>query len=359
VNDLVSAYNGGVAPVHVRSAVCQIYGYMCCNGVKYGVLTTYDKTWFMYRDSNGTLFVTRCFNYNDVSTPSVLQMYAYVLTLAEIESTCESPPWSKSANSSPQKDPKNSDKKGDDDDDDEEDDDDDDDDDSPEQSKKKQKRNSTSSNPATKPGSSTGKTRSKPMSGQRLAAKTLLFTELPARRLLACGRTGKAYTTIIDGINSVIKVADVSKQPEMREDLDNEAAIYSRLQSLQGRCIPRSLFVGDLWEGLLYGLATEKAGDTVASIGVENLSDSEKQSAMAALTAVHEGGVLHNDIRLENLVRANDICSDSTEPSCQQPQLNKSLMLIDFAGSEWIGTEGDSPKRMAVEMLELRRMLDC
>jgi serine/threonine protein kinase len=98
-------------------------------------------------------------------------------------------------------------------------------------------------------------------------------------------------------------------------------------------------------EGLLYGLATEAGGENIS--GISDLSQEAKNSAIAALSAVHAAGVLHNDIRPENLVRA----------CVEFGSMNKKLMLIDFACSKFVGTGASAHRQIEAEMLLLRRML--
>eukprot|EP00842_Homolaphlyctis_polyrhiza_P004262 jgi/Hompol1/4837/HPOL_003928-RA len=51
-DDVVGTYdNNGT----IKSAVHQLYTYMRANRRKYGILTTYDRTWFVYREQHQTV----------------------------------------------------------------------------------------------------------------------------------------------------------------------------------------------------------------------------------------------------------------------------------------------------------------
>lgn len=342
-DDLVAIYNGSKCPDHIRSAVRQVYGYMCVNHLVYGALSTYNKTWFMRRNAEGHLFISRCFLFTETS-PSVLQAFAHVVALACDVASCDSPPSSPESHSNPRGKRRAAD----------------DEEEDIDPGQKRKRPEGRAEHGASKQAKASSNAKTQPRTSKRNAgacrpcnvgdgAAVLLITQLPFLRFVAEGRTGKAYATVVDGTNAVVKVADVSKQPEMREELDLEAAVYARLASLQGRCVPRLLFVGHLWEGLLYGLATEAAGESLAMVGLENLASSDKEAAMASLAAVHECGVLHNDIRLENIVRAP-----------LRPRPLRSLprvLLIDFACSRLMGSGEAARKAMGQEKKKLRSLL--
>jgi Ser/Thr protein kinase RdoA (MazF antagonist) len=60
----------------------------------------------------------------------------------------------------------------------------------------------------------------------------------------------------------------------------------------------------------------EKELDDFDDIGIENLSEALKRSAIRAVEILSEAGVLHNDIELRNIVQSK------TDPECAK--------IIDF-----------------------------
>ena len=56
-----------------------------------------------------------------------------------------------------------------------------------------------------------------------------------------------------------LKVADISKQPPMLDELKNELIIYELLEELQGLTIPKVLFSGRL-ESILYCVGMPMCG---------------------------------------------------------------------------------------------------
>ncbi len=114
--------------------------------------------------------------------------------------------------------------------------------------------------------------------------------------ILGYGRTGTVYHAIIGQVEMALKVADISHHPELLEELENEVSVYQRLQSLQGKCIPKLLAQGRFGGAMFFGIGTSLLGP-VAPLTSENRS-----KALAALKAIHSCGVLHRDIRPENLL---------------------------------------------------------
>jgi hypothetical protein len=79
----------------IYNEICQVYGYLLFNSLKYGVLTTYQSTWFFRRPAVGILEISpriAC----DEEYPTLLRCYVYFLSLIEqghlIEITAESYP---------------------------------------------------------------------------------------------------------------------------------------------------------------------------------------------------------------------------------------------------------------------------
>ena len=61
----------------------QIFGYLCHNGLRYGVITTYYCSWFLCRsfEGPGSLFISLAISYNS-QDPTLLQCFFHLASLA-------------------------------------------------------------------------------------------------------------------------------------------------------------------------------------------------------------------------------------------------------------------------------------
>ena len=112
------------------------------------------------------------------------------------------------------------------------------------------------------------------------------------KSILGIGRAKVCYE---ENLGIALKFADVMKVHEMLEELRNEVRIYKILSDLQGKCIPRVELFGH-WDGL-YCVGLSFHGKTAVSINVN-----QKQKLLDILDCVHRHGVLHGDIRKENIL---------------------------------------------------------
>ena len=129
-------------------------------------------------------------------------------------------------------------------------------------------------------------------------------------RLIAKGRTGDIYRKHVHGRDAVFKVL---KLLEVREELDGEEHVtpvkiraeleherdaYARLRALQGRAVAKFIWQGELAPGLIDALVTEYAGERLPDVVPPALVSSMLES----LDAIHTAGVLHGDIAKRNCV---------------------------------------------------------
>ncbi|KAF9090915.1 hypothetical protein BGX27_002120 [Mortierella sp. AM989] len=104
-DDLVTKYKRdmeeynrrGSPPQPIYKQVHQIFGYLSYNKLRYGVLTSYDQTWFLLREL-GNLYISPTIHHNNMS-PTLLQCYAAVMALSR--ETPFSPPTSVAQSESP------------------------------------------------------------------------------------------------------------------------------------------------------------------------------------------------------------------------------------------------------------------
>ena len=104
--------------------------------------------------------------------------------------------------------------------------------------------------------------------------------------------------------------------------------MYRMLSDLQGKSIPRLVLYG-YWEGGMYCIGLSLCG-TVP----DALSESQKQSLLSTLDAIHNRGIMHNDIKKENiLVDENGTVflidfGFATLDSCHETQQNEMQQLL-------------------------------
>jgi serine/threonine protein kinase len=93
-----------------------------------------------------------------------------------------------------------------------------------------------------------------------------------------------------------LKVADIAKHREMLPELLNEVSVYEQLADLQGNGIPR-LFCHGSVEEVLYCVGVSVCG-TVAN----GFTLKQRQKLLETLESIHQAGILHNDIKKDNIV---------------------------------------------------------
>ncbi|CAG8483756.1 3455_t:CDS:2 [Funneliformis mosseae] len=154
-------------------------------------------------------------------------------------------------------------------------------------------------------------------------------------------QTGSIFETILDRKTGALKMVALYKGENKLEELLNEIKIYiGPLKDIQGIYIPRLLKFGVLYETFVFVL-TSLAEETFANMG-DNITRKEKQLAIKGLQELHSKGVMHRDIRLENIMvkRMNE---DST--SC--------VWWIDFGWSKMT----DNVKDLDKELTKLKYLL--
>ena len=314
-SNLVKTYTQNVNDLHKKKRkkrnyhqMRQIFGYLSHNELRYGVLTTYDKTWFLYRE-NCCLCISPPIQHDDLH-PTLFQCLFYLVSLARDNPNCASAPSSQ----------------------------DDDDHDDGGDHESKQKAGSQKARGRTSKGSSayttpvagqgsTGRKRrrattcpSHPSNGEEEHTPLEFFDwgSFSTLGVLGTGRTGTVFKAILYGEVVALKICDLWKHLDYEEDLLNEVKVYHALKNLQGYCIPKFKGAG-YTAGGLFAIATDIVGSPLED--VKSLSDQEDIVIQTALSSIHCHGFVHNDIREDNiLIRRN---------GCQF-----SAFFIDFAFSK-------------------------
>ena len=137
--------------------------------------------------------------------------------------------------------------------------------------------------------------------------------------LIGRGAVGCVYTGCIHGQPVAIKIAHVDPEPldddelgpeEAEQHLQHEVAAYSKLAPVQGKCVPRLVAHGTLMSDAgepFPFLATSLIGDglplseAAAALPPSQLA-AVARAAVAAVTAIHQLGVAHCDVRGPNVL---------------------------------------------------------
>ena len=131
-----------------------------------------------------------------------------------------------------------------------------------------------------------------------------------------------------------LKICDLYKNPEYEEEILSEVAAYKALEVLQGVCIPHFKIAG--YDGGLFSIAMEVAGSPIV---VDKLSYQERLKIANSLLLIHQHGIIHNDIRVDNIL----VCYDK----------GFQVHFIDFARSR----RTDDELELRREMVKLESLL--
>ncbi|XP_015918975.1 uncharacterized protein [Parasteatoda tepidariorum] len=159
--------------------------------------------------------------------------------------------------------------------------------------------------------------------------------------VIGVGRNG-SVVELFDEKNQLFAaklVGDKSKdniKNELDLELKNEDNIYKILKPLQGDIVPKIYFSGFM-EGRHVIVMEYLEAQSINML--HHLSNEQKGAALAALEKIHQLGVLHGDIREENVLMHK--CND------------KQAYIIDFG----FATECNSFKAFAKEKQELKNIL--
>ena len=131
----------------------------------------------------------------------------------------------------------------------------------------------------------------------------------------------KVYLDEYDSHPIALKTADVAKNQEMLPELLNEVSIYQELSELQGNGIPK-LFCHGYLEDVHLWLSLFRT-----------LTEQQKQTLHNTLENIHKAGILHNDIKKENILvdeNGNPSIIDfgySTRTNSQEDQIEEIFVL--------------------------------
>jgi serine/threonine protein kinase len=136
-----------------------------------------------------------------------------------------------------------------------------------------------------------------------------------------------------------LKSADLSKAPSyVLEEMQKEVEMYKDLADIQGKYIPKLVCYGYYGGGMSFVIGLTIVGTMLSD---QKITEQQKSRAIKGLEAIHKHGILHNDIREENIL-IND---------------KGVLYLIDFG----MASREDTKKKRKLfeeEQLKLSQLLD-
>ncbi|KAG0307767.1 hypothetical protein BGZ98_009839 [Dissophora globulifera] len=125
--------------------------------------------------------------------------------------------------------------------------------------------------------------------------------EFKLQEVLGEGRSGRVFQAQWRGELVALKTCDLWQNPEYEEEMLAEVAAYKTLAPRQGDCIPRFKIGG--YDGGIYAIVTEIVG---SPLEVDELSQVERWKVVDKLSLIHTYGILHNDIRMDNILVQHD-----------------------------------------------------
>jgi predicted Ser/Thr protein kinase len=295
-----------------KDVIQQIYNYMGGNELRYGILSTYDNHWFLRRE-HAKLWISKTLPLQSESPP-VLKAYAYLTRRAKENPKSPKPqvvvPAQVDNNSRTLRSHSKS-------------------------SSSSSLNNQTSSTSANQQSSSAfGASNNPPVDQQKFS-----FTDFKFKGILGEGRSGKTLLCEFRGDTIALKSVDLSKAPSyVLEEMQKEVEIYKDLADIQGKYIPKLVCYGYYGGGMSFVIGMTIVG---TSLSEQKIKKQQKTRAIKGLEAIHKHGILHNDIREENIL-IND---------------NGDVYLIDFG----MASRADTKKKRKLfeeEHLKYSNLLD-
>jgi tRNA A-37 threonylcarbamoyl transferase component Bud32 len=303
-------------------AIAQLFAYMDAARLHYGVLTTYNYTWFVNRSGVRQLDISAAYRH-DSTNDTVLQVLARLI----IDSS-RLPPYQYRA-------PFTNDNKV----------------VSGESqiitrsmamstttNKRATRSETKKGNPSKKRARQSPTTRG---TTRALSAKFDRFINLVMNaptKAVGEGRTGIVTRAMLpNGKSYVVKSVDVYKQYHMIRELENELTVYERLKSLQGQCIPHCVHDTVLFRANIAFLIFSYEGTQITDKMVPDLPLCARKQAVCDLMQINDLGIMHNDIVLRNLVWNGE---------------RQRIVFIDFGNSTLIEEEDEKKREGEIKLLK-------
>jgi hypothetical protein len=334
-----------------KRILSQIFGEMACNGLHYGILSNYSDTYFFMRQEEdpNTLFVSGVIRPDD--TNPTLRECVYCISQLAINDV---------VGIRLGRILRDNDSSNDDNDSDDSNHDDPDDPNDPDYAESPNDHSSDDYDDANY--SRKRKRRQSSVKTGRSVSSSKGITTIG--EYISGGTFGQVFSGYYDNQAVAWKTCDTYKKQEEMKTLKHEAHIYSVLKECQGtkkfffihnilildiiklsiailvlgRIIPRLFYKGYIYDGYLFALALQLV-ENAHHIDPTILTKEEKKLIVNQLKSIHNFGVLHNDISLENILY---------EPKSHQ------FFLIDFGLSEIVDNESSKLRK---EERRLKKLL--
>jgi serine/threonine protein kinase len=126
------------------------------------------------------------------------------------------------------------------------------------------------------------------------------FTDFKFKGILDEGRSRKMLLYIFRDEIIALKSVDLSKTPPyILKEMQKEVKIYKDLADIQGKYIPKLICYGYYRGGMSIVIGMTIVGTTLSD---HKIKKRQKTRAIKGLEAIHKHGILHNDIREENIL---------------------------------------------------------
>ncbi|KAF9313090.1 hypothetical protein BG003_005626 [Podila horticola] len=302
-SDLIKDYNRDIQQGTNRPATIalrHLFACMCLNGYRYGMLSTVAQTWFVLRMTQGSkdICVSPAIAHGR-KRPSLFQCYLWFIRQASTDTWQLDPPTEQVVSQWIEEE-----------------------------------------SPGVLPEKGTSKRTPPKANAKNTRASTTMV--LPAFndtfQLLWSTDNSVAYRLNMRTLGDVVvKKADIVNQAVAVELMRQEIRIYHHMQSLQGTHIPKLHFTG-IADGIEFVLVMEYVGKTIEKM---KLSLEDCETIIAHMEALHDAGVVHGDIRPENITQL------------QKDDGSHEYRFIDFGHSKFTTVK----RRHDHEMDQLENML--
>ncbi|UZO16248.1 uncharacterized protein OCT59_007637 [Rhizophagus irregularis] len=163
------------------------------------------------------------------------------------------------------------------------------------------------------------------------------FTDFKFKSILGEGRSGKTLLCEFCDNTIALKSVDLSKAPPyVLEEMQKEVEIYKDLVDIQGKYILKLICYGYYGGGMSFVISMIIVGTILSK---HNIIKRQRTKALKGLEAIHKYGILHNDIREENIL-IND---------------NDDIYLIDFG----MASQEDTKKKRKLFDKNSSNILTC
>jgi predicted Ser/Thr protein kinase len=310
--------------------VAQTHGYMLDQSVRYGIISCYNRTWFLHSLGAGHIEVSDAFA---CDSGQLIRAYACFMKLAKVDSS-ELVPVSKenrqllggavdgsdcSDDSPPDDTDGDPDYCG-----------------NSQNGKKRPPSGSSSSGSGGSRPKRTCAQNNKPSSGAAVHPNHVSELNMALCHGLVNigeGRSGIVISCVYNGVDIAVKLVDRNKGDV--KTLEQEKRVYMLLMPLQGRCVPAVVSYNVVSRGgTMVGFAMEKLDPLPDDFA--QWSVAQRRGAFNALQSLSSLGVIHGDIRGANFgLRGDEVVvfdfesvSQSIKPRRYPPAFRRDLKLL-------------------------------